>query len=381
MSRLRPAGDRAEMMARLGARLRELRLKAGLTQAQVGRLMGWSAEGGRVEVSRLEAGRLQLPTLALILDYLRACRADVLDIRDILKSYTNQPPVLVLEGREAVAEYVKPLGQDAVRAIDEFELKREIAAEFKVRDEVKKGEQKTKRKVEDAALRLERVRRMVGRAYRKEALEDTLHGVLKELGDGLPRGQRSLVCDHGRKLFRRLLKPGSGRGRRPKPVVRPEGVGEKALVLVEEQMQKLYAALAVACRLDWMPRPEEVGTVKDKVRPFRVKTAEQRLEEEELAVVVRYNKARALVLTTMESEVVRELEKRHMTWGKPYQHWVPVVCSICWETIGRPEERERRVGETLTGLPDSELTRTLARIAVDTFDIWVKGVPPESVPS
>ncbi|UCG42914.1 MAG: helix-turn-helix domain-containing protein, partial [candidate division WOR-3 bacterium] len=54
--------DRFRITPELGQRLRELRLKAGLTQQQVAVLMGRKGKGGHSIVGRLEAGRVPSPS-------------------------------------------------------------------------------------------------------------------------------------------------------------------------------------------------------------------------------------------------------------------------------------------------------------------------------
>jgi transcriptional regulator with XRE-family HTH domain len=75
----------------LGKRLRDLRLKAGLTQTELARAMGRAGKGAANLVSRLERGDERYPSFGLIADFLRGCRARFRDIDDILDLYTNLP--------------------------------------------------------------------------------------------------------------------------------------------------------------------------------------------------------------------------------------------------------------------------------------------------
>ncbi len=93
----------------LGERLRELRLRAGLTQKELASMAGREFRGGQAMVSRLERGRIRSPSLRLVADFLRACRASFDDIRDVLHAYTAQPLVAEKRARRAVQRLVEVL--------------------------------------------------------------------------------------------------------------------------------------------------------------------------------------------------------------------------------------------------------------------------------
>jgi len=64
--------DQFRMSGELGKRLKSLRERAGLTQAELARLAG--TDWDQALVSRLETAEHSNPTLGLVADYLRACR-------------------------------------------------------------------------------------------------------------------------------------------------------------------------------------------------------------------------------------------------------------------------------------------------------------------
>ena len=61
--------------AEMGARLRALRERAGLTQGEVVRRMGPRNLNNKAWISSLEAGRVKWPAMATVVMYLRACGA------------------------------------------------------------------------------------------------------------------------------------------------------------------------------------------------------------------------------------------------------------------------------------------------------------------
>jgi transcriptional regulator with XRE-family HTH domain len=106
----------------MGARLRELRERAGLSITEIAHVMGHRVEY-RSYLKRLESGRLRYPTLAMVADYLRACRASFLDFLPQLSSYTNQAPVREPRIRERVLAELVPLGGREATRLDVYDLK------------------------------------------------------------------------------------------------------------------------------------------------------------------------------------------------------------------------------------------------------------------
>ena len=64
----------------LGQRLRDLRLKAGLTQPGLAQAMGRTGKGRACIVSRIEKGSVRFPSLGLVADFLRGCHAGFADV-------------------------------------------------------------------------------------------------------------------------------------------------------------------------------------------------------------------------------------------------------------------------------------------------------------
>jgi hypothetical protein len=67
-------------------------------------------------LSRLEHGRFKYPSLVLVADFLRACRASFSDLLPVLDTYTDKPPVRETRAREyALAGLAGDGSRDAVR--------------------------------------------------------------------------------------------------------------------------------------------------------------------------------------------------------------------------------------------------------------------------
>jgi len=107
--------ERMRLLKRLGARLRELRGRAKLTQQALAVAMGREGKGGHFVVGRLERGLVPNPGLVTVAEFLRGCRAGLSDIQSVMDEFTSLPPrrevatraevkLAVFTGDEAVDE-------------------------------------------------------------------------------------------------------------------------------------------------------------------------------------------------------------------------------------------------------------------------------------
>jgi len=73
-------------MALLGAKLRELRVRAGISQMMLAGRLGFDPKHGYKYILRLEKGQVPNPTLRTIAGYLEACSAKWQEIVDVMPS-------------------------------------------------------------------------------------------------------------------------------------------------------------------------------------------------------------------------------------------------------------------------------------------------------
>jgi transcriptional regulator with XRE-family HTH domain len=125
------AGDRFKSRSELGRRLRELRLKAGLTQQMLAVAMGSECQGNHTVVSRLENGRMENPGIGLVADYLRACRAGFKDILGVLDPYTSRPTVVEVQTLKALAKVREGLPPKVDKAVERYDRRIMRRAELK----------------------------------------------------------------------------------------------------------------------------------------------------------------------------------------------------------------------------------------------------------
>ncbi|HTW91847.1 MAG TPA: helix-turn-helix transcriptional regulator [bacterium] len=113
--------DRYECDEELGKRLRECRLKAGLTQQKLATAMGRQGRGSHHVAGRLERGEVPNPGVGLLADYLRACRARFSDIEDVLDRYTARQTVIEVETRKALAKVREFLPAKIDKAVEKLD--------------------------------------------------------------------------------------------------------------------------------------------------------------------------------------------------------------------------------------------------------------------
>jgi transcriptional regulator with XRE-family HTH domain len=123
--------DRYECDEELGKRLRECRIKAGLTQQKLATAMGRQGKGSHHVAGRLERGEVPNPGVWLLADYLRACRASFADILDVLDRYTARQTVIEVETQKALVKAREFLPAKVDRAVERFDRGVKRRAEVK----------------------------------------------------------------------------------------------------------------------------------------------------------------------------------------------------------------------------------------------------------
>ncbi len=104
-ARAKSASSGAALLPKeVGARLRQLRLQAGLTQAEVALRMCRPGSSGKSYVCQIERGYMPGLTFNAVMDFLGACGADAVAIKDIVDAHTKRLPIPEERVRNQVAE-------------------------------------------------------------------------------------------------------------------------------------------------------------------------------------------------------------------------------------------------------------------------------------
>ena len=114
--------DRFDCNVELGKRLRECRVKAGLTQQMLATAMGRQGKGSHHVAGRLERGEVPNPGVGLLADYLRACRAGFKDVLSVLDAYTVLPTAVEVETRKALVKVREFLPVRIEKAVHGYDL-------------------------------------------------------------------------------------------------------------------------------------------------------------------------------------------------------------------------------------------------------------------
>jgi transcriptional regulator with XRE-family HTH domain len=201
--------DAALLPKEVGARLRHLRLKAGLTQSEVAVRMCRPGPSGKSYVCQIERGYMPGLTLNAVMDFLAACGAGVGAIADIIDAYTKRPAIPEELTRKQVAEAavgLPLLKQARVEWYDRFHKPKTGKSETL--------EQEHERRVREA--------RGVARAIRWERrLHRAFNDVLNELHVGASDPMAVHLQNYSRKVFGELR-----RTRKMRPVWRDKAMAK-----------------------------------------------------------------------------------------------------------------------------------------------------------
>ena len=201
--------DTALLPKEMGARLRQLRLEAGLTQADVASRMCRLGRAGKSYVCQIERGYMPGLTLNAVMDFLYACGAKVSAIEDIIDAYTTRLPIPEERVRKAVAEAavgLPLLKQARVEWYDRFH-------------KPKTGKRETPEQQYDRRLR--EARGQVRAIRWERRLHFMFNDVLNELCVGSDTPLAIHLMAYGRKVFGALR-----RTRKTRPVWRDKAMAK-----------------------------------------------------------------------------------------------------------------------------------------------------------
>jgi transcriptional regulator with XRE-family HTH domain len=216
----KPADSDASLLPKeVGARLRQLRRKAGLTQAEVALRMGRPGPSGKSYVCQIERGYMPGLTFNAVMDFLKACGANVSAIADIIDAYTRRPPIPEERTRKLVAEAAAGLPllkQSRVEWYDRFHKPKAGKRETL--------EQQHDRRVLEAGG--------VARAIRWERrLHRVLNDVLNELHVAAKDPMAVHLQNYSRKVFGALR-----RTRKTRPVWRDKAMAKLDAWAIEHEL-------------------------------------------------------------------------------------------------------------------------------------------------
>jgi transcriptional regulator with XRE-family HTH domain len=369
----------------LGSRLRDLRLKAGLTQVELARTMGRAGKSAGNLVSRLEKGDERFPSFALVADFLRGCRAGFRDITDILDLYTSLPTALnkvhdVVLTR--VVSGVVPKLQEQVKAYDrQFDRP------------VPKAPAEKEPSMPDRLKRLERARKNAAAARRRYFYGQYLKVAVNNTGLVPVMTVTEPLFKHGLEWFGILYRTRDAKpGAREKLLADSEATFAKAsrfpldaIRKLEDGMRRRFAQLEMAGELNWLPNLSLEEYEASLLAPGRKRSAKQQEQAEFVRKFNQYDEARKGAVEKVWGEVQPLLDEAGVpNERRPVYRRLVGVCCTAALRCEPGSDRERRELDTYILEPqwihlglDTALAQRLAAIMLPRFRDLAKSFPPD----
>ena len=383
----RPA-DTFLFPSELGQRLRDLRLKAGLTQPELAQAMGRTGKGRANIVSRMEKGSVRFPSLGLVADFLRGCRAGFRDIADILDLYTNLPTLpRKVFGRAlvSIAANLPAKWQDQV-------------TDYDLRFDHPKASAKpnVKPPMPDRMKRLERARKMAAAARRRHLYGQFLMHEVKRTGTNLSLMMETMLFDHGLEWFgilhRTRQKRSEVRERQlaasEERFIKGSGVPEPPIRHIQDAVRRQFAEMEMRGDLDWLPNLSLDEYEASLLAPARKRGPRQEQHAEFLCKFDEFETARKAAVEQVWNEVQPVLDAADVPKERRpvYRGAVGACCSAALNTEPGSSKEQRQVEEYILeprwirlGL-DTALAQKLAGVMLARFRELAKSFPPDPRP-
>jgi transcriptional regulator with XRE-family HTH domain len=383
----RPA-DTFVLGAELGARLRDLRLRAGLTQHGLAQAMGRTGKKAGNLVGRLERGDERYPSLGLVADFLRGCRAGFKDIIDILDFYTSLPTTqekVFDRALARVAATVLPKWQSQVTNYD-WHIAHPGTAAKPVRELTPP----------DRMKRLERARRNAAAARRRQQYGQFLMREVDRTGTTLLEAERTMLFNHGLEWFAILNRTRKGRlGARERQLAASEeeftrgsGMPLPVIRYIQDAVRRHFADMEMRGDLDWLPTLGLDEYEASLLAPKRKRELRPEQHNEFVRKLETYETARKAAVEQVWNEVQPVLDEAGVPKERRpvYRGAVLTCCTAALHTEPGSAEERRQVEEYILeprwiglGL-DTALAQKLAGIVLARFRDRAKSFPPDPRP-
>jgi transcriptional regulator with XRE-family HTH domain len=340
------------MTPELGRRLRELRIAAGLTQNQLAARMGRGGRKAGTLCVRLESGDTAHPTLGLIADYLRACRASFTGILDLLNEYTRRPPADEVAGLNLVRRLAANLPAKTSKRIVYYDAKTAVARRFDG----------------DAALpakeRLRRAQKLAAGDAQYRRAEALLRGLWPRLEAPATLMNRQAASNYAHQLWAllsktRRLSP-SARARRVAGLlidtIEAGDLPETDVRLVHAEVRELHRRWEMTGKLDALPQPAP--------RKWRGPRMTERMR---LPKAARDNES-AVAIAGLEVGRILEAEKADLKTWLRWKAWLGNFTELGLHSAAGAPEREAKLAELVPTAPDPARAREFATLYHATLD-------------
>jgi len=372
----------------LGARLRDLRLRAGLTQLGLAQAMGRTGKKAGNLVGRIERGDERYPSFGLIADFLRGCRAGFKDVTDILDLYTNLPTLPQKVFGRALAKIAANLSQKWQDQVTDYDLHFDHPKASAKPD--------VKQTMPDRLKRLERARKMAAAARRRYLYGQFLMHEVNKTGTELPGVFETMLFNHGLEWFGIFYRT---RGKQPEARERQlvaseerftkgSGVPVSAIRYIQDAVRRHFGEMEMRGDMDWLP----VLGLDEYEAGLLAPTRKRELKREEHDEFVRkfgeYETARKAAVEQVWNEAQPVLDEANVAerYRPVYRGAVATFCMAAANTEPGSAQERRQVEEYILeprwiglGL-DTALAQKLATIVLVRFRDLANSFPPDPRP-
>jgi transcriptional regulator with XRE-family HTH domain len=347
--------------AELGAGLRRLRRSAGFTLADLAERMG-RGKGFAGRLSRLERGGLRYPSVALVADYLRACRSSFAAVAPLLDRYTARPPTRTDAGRARVMKLIRTLPEPLAGALNRYDLKTAAG----------------RKPAPDPARRELRVRRQARAWFERNVLDRAINAEMDRLGVLPVLVVRKLAFDYAHRVWRilRATRPGPTPGRAAAradrlaraeaAALREELIPRAGLELVRDRAATLFAAMESEGALDRPPTAEEARAASlPLARCGRPPAGPVRTIATNAAVRAKYLDAVRLEVGRWLATEIADADTRLRAFN-----WLPVLAPVAIVTAPGSAERAELTAPLIKASRNPALARRVAEHYFTVFERW-----------
>jgi transcriptional regulator with XRE-family HTH domain len=331
--------------AELGRRLRQLRLKARLTQRELAETMGRKPRSAHPVISKLEKGHIPSPGIGLIADFLRACRAGFADISDILERYTSQPSVPDKQVWEELSQSLHGLPQEIQTKVLKYDVKTKVARRFGPHPH-KPG------------------RKLAAAWFQRRKLDARLMDACNELKVGWNTAPAMALKAHARKVWGIMARTRTRKGeaRLMNEQLRGDQLAQAladalfradaprdAVVFVHEDAVELFKLMERKGELDHIPSRTEIEQGR---RARRKQARDKRTLEALTAYQDPLTRLRAVLTSTTEAYVLNALQAEGMEQSRilRYSQWLrrlyDIVAAHLYDPAGMKAAIERHIDST-----------------------------------
>lgn len=338
-----------ESLAGLFQVLRQIRSRAGLTQQQIAEVTGAGGQHGRKLIARLEAGHVRNPSMRLVLDYLRACRATSHDLADFLDAYLAAPlPLPTRPHRGRPRKRTVPARGLSQRPEDEATLAlRKEAAWWNLR----------------------------------KVVEFMLHQELNQMRAKPMSKERKMAAEFGRKVFRILYQT-----RQLRPALRARRLARcrawaERKALPSDALDYLYGVLSALFddmdkkgELDWLPAAADAKHLMLLSPKLRLQTDYDMCRSEWIAQMFKEHQAREAARNPVIEAALNLLRSKGLTSQQVgnYRSIITAFLNVAETTEPGSAARAQRVEEITRSHAqpyiDQSLLRRLAQLVMSLRD-------------